>query len=182
MKQGTGISVASAGSVGGARGVSPLGRLRRDESGATMVEFALIALPFFILLLGGFEIGFIYWANQELENATSHGARLVRTGQVQAGGISQEQLKTQMCSQTAVLVGCTTRLRIDVRSAKAFSDITPPSPLDGSGVLKGDADFTFAPGVGSDVILVSAFYNWKPLLKPSDYILRASSVSRNEPF
>jgi hypothetical protein len=36
--------------------------------------------------------------------------------------------------------------------------------------------------VGGDVVLVSAFYNWSPLLKQSDYILRASSVTRNEPF
>lgn len=147
-----------------------------------MVEFALVAFPFFILLFGAFEIGFVYWANQELENATSHGARLVRTGQATAAGATQEQLKTEMCSRTAVLVGCATRLRIDVRSGKAFSDISPPSPLDGSGGLKDDANFTFSPGAGSDFILVSAFYNWKPLLKPSDYILRASSVSRNEPF
>jgi Flp pilus assembly protein TadG len=147
-----------------------------------MVEFALIALPFMILLFGTFEIGFIYWANQELEHATAQGARLVRTGQVQAGGVSQAQLKTLICSQTAVLVGCTTRLRLDVRSAKAFSGIVPPDPLDGGGVLKADTDFTYAPGAGGDVVLVSAFYNWSPLLKQSDYILRASSVTRNEPF
>jgi Flp pilus assembly protein TadG len=147
-----------------------------------MVEFALIALPFFILLMGTFEVGFIYWANQELEHATSHGARLVRTGQVQAGAVTQAQLKTEICSQTAVLVGCATRLRLDVRSAKGFSDIAPPAPLDGSGVLKDDGAFTFAPGAANDVVLVSAFYNWRLLLKPSDYILRASSVARNEPF
>ena len=36
--------------------------------------------------LGAFDIGFYYWGSQELENATAYGARLVRTGQVQAGG------------------------------------------------------------------------------------------------
>ena len=182
MKEGTGHNSVPAKTVCNAPGVGWYGRLCRDDSGATMVEFALVALPLFILLFGAFEIGFVYWANQELENATSHGARLVRTGHVQAVGVSQAQLKTEMCSRTAVLVGCSTRLRIDVRSGKAFSDISPPSPLDGSGVLKDDAAFAFTPGAGSDFILVSAFYNWKPLLKPSDYILRASSASRNEPF
>jgi Flp pilus assembly protein TadG len=147
-----------------------------------MIEFALIATPFFILLFGTFEIGFIYWANQELEHATSHGARLVRTGQVQGGAMNQAQLKTAMCSQTAVLVGCATRLRLDVRSAATFAGITPPSPLNGSGVLKDDAEFSFLPGASDDIVLISAFYNWHPLLKPSDYILRAASVTRNEPF
>jgi Flp pilus assembly protein TadG len=147
-----------------------------------MVEFALIAVPFFILLYGTFEIGFIYWANQELENATSHGARLVRTGQAQGGAMTQAQLKAEICSRSAILVGCATKLRMDVRSAGTFAGITPPLPLDGSGGLKNDSEFSFAPGAANDVVLVSVFYNWKPLMKPSDYILRASSVSRNEPF
>jgi Flp pilus assembly protein TadG len=158
------------------------GRLSRDEAGASLVEFALIAVPFFVLLYGGFEIGFVYWANQELEHATAYGARLVRTGQAQAEGLGQAQLTTKICSQTAVLVGCTSKLRLDVRSAKTFSEIVPPSPLNGSGVLKDLAEFTFSPGTANDVVLVSAFYNWPPLLKPSGYVLRAATVVRNEPF
>jgi Flp pilus assembly protein TadG len=55
-------------------------RLWRDQSGASLLEFSLIALPFFLLLYGTFEVGFVYWASQELEHAASHGARLVRTG------------------------------------------------------------------------------------------------------
>ena len=73
-------------------------------------------------------------------------------------------------------------MRIDVRSAKTLTEITPPSPLNGTGGLKDAAEFTFAPGAPNDVVLVSAFYKWPPLLKSSDYILRASSVGRNEPF
>lgn len=180
MREGASHKTATARSVRIAPGVGWHRRLRRDEGGASLVEFSLVAFPFFILLFGAFEIGFVYWANQELENAASHGARLVRTGQ--ATGATQDQIKTEMCSRTALLVGCTTRLRIDVRSGKTFANISPPSPLDGNGVLKDDVAFTFVPGAGSDFVLVSAFYNWKPLLKPSDYILRASSVSRNEPF
>jgi Flp pilus assembly protein TadG len=170
---------------GGAGRQRPYGwprRLCRDERGASLVEFSLIALPFFILLYGTFEIGFVYWANQELEHAAGYGARLVRTGQVQAGGLSQAQLTAQMCSQTSVLVGCATKLRIDVRSATTLAGITPPSPLNGSGGLKDPAEFTFAPGAANDVVLVTAFYQWPPLLSPSDYILRAASVGRNEPF
>jgi Flp pilus assembly protein TadG len=158
------------------------GSLLRDRGGATMVEFALIALPFFLLLFGGFEIGFVYWATEELENATSHGARMVRTGQVQTGRITQAALKTQICNQTAILVGCTSRLRIDIRSATTFAALTPPTPLDGAGALKDDSDFSFDPGDPNDVIIVSAFYSWTPILNPSDYILRASSITRNEPF
>jgi len=157
-------------------------RLWRDQAGASLIEFSAIALPFFILLYGTFEIGFVYWANQELEHAAGQAARLVRTGQVQASALSQAQLTAQICSQTAVLFACTTKLRLDVRSGTTFGAITPPVPLDGNGVLKEAAEFTFSPGAANDVVLVSAFYAWPPLLKPSGYVLRAASVVRNEPF
>ena len=68
-----------------------------------LVEFSLLALPFLLLLLGAFDIGFYYWGSEELENATAHGARLVRTGQVQTGGITQAQLKAEICGKTRCL-------------------------------------------------------------------------------
>jgi Flp pilus assembly protein TadG len=159
-----------------------LRRLWRDAAGVSVIEFSLIALPFLVLLYGTFEAGFVYWASQELEHAAGYAARLVRTGQVQAGSLTQAQLTAQICGQTAVLVGCTTKLRLDVRSGKTLGDITPPAPLNGSGGLKDAAEFTFSPGAANDVVLVSTFYDWPPLLKPSGYILRAATVVRNEPF
>ena len=157
-------------------------RLAATQSGSMLVEFAIVALPFFLLVLGAFDIGFYYWGTQELENATAYGARLVRTGQAQARALDQAQLKAEICGRTVVLVGCASRLRIDVRSGQSLANITPPSPLDNSGALKSDADFVYSPGAANDVVFISAFYNWQLLFKPSDYILRASTVTRNEPF
>src|SRR5262249_7840007 len=156
--------------------------LCRDQAGVSLIEFSLIALPLSILLYGTFEIGFVYWANQELEHAATYGARLVRTGQVQSGGLDRTQLTSQICSQTAVLVGCASKLRLDVRSAKPLDAITPPVPLNAGGALKDPAEFSFDPGQANDVVLVTAFYNWPPLLKPSGYLLRAALAVRNEPF
>ena len=157
-------------------------RLVGAERGAALIEFTIVALPFFLLLLGAFDIGFYYWGSAELENATVYGARLVRTGQVQSTGMNQAQLKAAICSKTAALVDCMSRLRLDVRSGPSFAAITPPSPFDDTGALKSDADFTFSPGAANDVVLVSTYFDWRLLLKPSDYILRAATVTRNEPF
>lgn len=158
-----------------------LEKVARCRSGATLVEFSLLAFPFLLLIMASFEVGFIYWANQELENATSDAARMVRTGQVQAGKLTQAELKTQLCNRTALLVGCQSRVRLDVRSGPTFAAITPPEPLDGSGDLKGDTDFRYAPGGADDVVLVSAFYDWRSLFS-GVYIVRASAPVRNEPF
>ena len=181
MEQGHARQPARGGVSACARGCWPY-RLVKSELGSALVEFTIVALPFFLLLMGAVDIGFYYWGSEELENATAHGARLVRTGQVQSSGINQAQLKAEICSKTAVLAGCASRLRIDVRSGPSLAAITPPSPLNISGVLKSDADFVYSPGAANDVVLVSAFFNWQLLLKPTDYILRATTVTRNEPF
>lgn len=160
---------------------SQLIRVKKDRSGATMVEFSLVALPFLLLLLATFEIGFVYWANKELENATNDAVRLVRTGQVQSANMTAAELKAEACNRTALLVDCATRLRLDVRSAATFGDITPPEPLDGSGGLKSDGDFTFSPGEADEVVLVTAFFDW-PAIFQSGRILRAAIPARNEPF
>jgi Flp pilus assembly protein TadG len=156
-------------------------RLRVDQSGATMVEFALIALPFFLLLFAIIEIGLVYWANKELENAINDAARLVRTGQAQAASMTQADLKEEACKRTAILMDCDTRLRIDVRSAANFGDITPPDPMNGSGSLKSDGDFDYSPGAADQAVLVSAFFDW-PVLFQNSYVLQAAVPLRNEPF
>jgi Flp pilus assembly protein TadG len=166
---------------GGLRLAPGLLRFGRDERGATLVEFSLIALPFFILLLGTFEIGFHYWANKELDDAASTAARLIRTGQAQAANMTAADLKAEVCSRAAILVDCTVRMRLDVRSAETFAGITPPDPLNAGGTLKTDNDFTYSPGSGEDVVLISAFFDWPALFFGSS-VLRAAMPARNEPF
>lgn len=91
--------------------------LRRNDRGATMLEFSLVAFPILLLLMGALEIGFVYWGTKELENATGSGARFVRIGQAQQENWSSGDLKNEICRRTSVLYECTTRLRIDVVSA-----------------------------------------------------------------
>jgi len=159
---------------------SPLS-LRRNDGGASMLEFSLVAFPILILLMGTMEIGFIYWGTKELENATGTGARFVRTGQAQQGGWSSSDLKAEICKRTSVLYDCTTKLRIDVVSAASFTAFAPVEPLDSAGNLKGDASFNYAPGSRNDVVLVRSFYPWTRLLG-SSYLMRAAAPVRNEPF
>jgi Flp pilus assembly protein TadG len=155
--------------------------LRRNDRGASMLEFSLVAFPILLLLMGTIEIGFIYWGTKELENATGTGARLVRTGQAQQDNWSSSDLKVEICKRTSVLYDCASKLRIDVVSAANFSAFAPVTPLDDSGNLKGDASFNYAPGGRNDVVLVRSFYPWTRLLG-GGYLMRAAVPVRNEPF
>jgi Flp pilus assembly protein TadG len=167
---------------------------RRSERGVTLVEFALVALPFFILLFGIFEVGFVFWGTYELENATEDAARLIRTGQVHAAGKDGDAsyFKTQICNRVSLLVDCTAKLRVEVQDYDSFTSLNPPSPLDGDHNLKGDDGFAYSPGGPERVVLVTSFYEW-PLLNilssmslsnmaSGNRLLRASAAFRNEPF
>jgi Flp pilus assembly protein TadG len=155
--------------------------LRRNDRGASMLEFSLVAFPILMLLVGTAEIGFIYWGTKELENATGSGARYVRTGEAQQSNWSSSDLKTEICRRTSILYDCPNRLRIDVVSAASFTAFAPAAPLDDSGNLKGDASFSYSPGSRNDVVLVRSFYPWTRLLGGS-YLMRAAVPVRNEPF
>ena len=165
----------------------------KGERGASLVEFALVAFPFFLLLFGTFEIGFIYWGTYELENATEDTARLIRTGQAQGTpGLDEAGFKTAVCNRVTLLFDCNSKLQVDVRSFTNFSQIAgnQPIPLDTNGSL--NSNFTFNTGGPRSIMLVSSYYEW-PLLNPltaatlsnmagNNRLLTATSAFRNENF
>src|SRR6202165_2459735 len=88
-------------------------RLRRDERGATAVEFGLLALPFLALTFAILETALLYFASQTLETAVANSARLIRTGQAQQQGMSSTTFKQTICDQVGVMFDCTNGLKID---------------------------------------------------------------------
>ena len=165
-------------------------RLWRSERGASLIEFAFIMVPFFMLIFGIFEVGFVFWGIYDLENATEDAARHIRTGQIYSGGVDVDGFKTRLCNRVTVLGNCTTKIRIDVQSYDSFSQLNAPTPLDGDGNLQNN--FTYSPGGPGQVVLVSAFYEW-PLINAmtgvslsnmanGNRLLRASVAFRNEPL
>lgn len=177
---------------GSRRGMARLLRaVRHSKRGATLIEFAMVMVPFFVLLFGIFEVGFVFWGTYELENATFDAARLIRTGQAQSGGIDEAGFKTQICSRVLLLANCNAKLRVDVQYYDSFASLDPPSPLDDDGNLKKDG-FSYSPGGAEKMVLVTSFYEW-PLLNiisgmslsnmaSGNRLLRAAAAFRNEPF
>ena len=159
-----------------------MGRFGSDREGATLVEFSLIAFLLFFVIFATIEIGFVYWATEQLENGNTDAARLVRTGQAQSQSLSQAQLKEQICLRARILPDCVARLRLDLQSAETFAQINPPDPLDNNGDLKTDGQFSFAPGGPNSISLLTSFYSWPVGFFGGPYLLRASAPMRNEPF
>ena len=60
--------------------------LIKNQKGATAIEFAFVALPFFMLMIGILELGMYYASATVMEGATVQAARIIRTGQAQESG------------------------------------------------------------------------------------------------
>lgn len=177
------------GEAGPAAGATLLRRFGKARTGATLIEFALLMLPFFILLFAIFEVALLIWGGLELDNATADAGRLIRTGQAQAAHYGAAELRQEVCRRVSLLMDCASRLRLDVRTFPSFA-MTAPSPLDGEGRLK--QNFAFDPGSGESIVLMTTFYEW-PLLTvltslslgnmaDGNVLISASAAFRNEAF
>ena len=166
-----------------------LNRLAQDRSGATAVEFGLIAAPFFALLLAVLQTSLIFFASQVLETGVSDAARLVRTGQALEQEMDAQTFKEAVCNEVFGLFDCMGGLKVDVRTFEDFNSAQMGKAIE-DGELKDD--FIYDPGVGGDIVVVRAFYEWPivfPLMGVSvadlnngNYLLSAATTFRNEPF
>jgi hypothetical protein len=172
------------------RRFSMLRRFRRDNRAATVVEFALVALPFFALMFAILETFLLFFASQTIETATNSGARLVRTGQAQSAGYTATEFQERICEALVGLFNCETNLMIDVRTYEFFEAVDMGTPIDENGNLINN--FVYQPGVGRDVVVVRAFLEW-PIhtnilglglanLANGNRLIAAATAFRNEPF
>lgn len=162
----------------------------RDEDGVTAIEFALVATPFFMMMMAIIEVGLLFFATVNLENGAAVAARQIRTGQLMLSGGGQGEFRTAVCDGIKALLSCDTdKLLIDVRTFDQFGDVSLEDHL-ADGDL-GD-DMQFNPGTAEDIVLVRIFYLWEPttpyfgdILKTSgqDYqLLNINMAFRNEPY
>ena len=174
-----------------AKRTSLLSAFRRARGGATAVEFAFVAIPFFMLLCGIMEVAMIFIASTTLENATTQAARSIRTGQLQTSGTPDEaSFKKAICDQMVWMASsCSANLYIDVRTSNSFATLAPPAVITGGAI--NPAALTFAPGAPQQITVVRAFYRW-PMIVPgltgamgnlgTATLLSSTAAFRTEPY
>jgi Flp pilus assembly protein TadG len=164
-----------------------------DDRGVTAIEFGVLALPFFTVIFAIIETAMMFFATQVLDSALEDASRTIRTGQAQAGNYSLTDFRSAICGYTFGLFDCS-KIKIVVKVISSFSSATPIAPVQTCTVTTctWSASDSFTPGVGRQIIQVSAYYRW-PLLvvlpyfnlknQPDNYrLLAAVRVFRNEPF
>jgi Flp pilus assembly protein TadG len=101
-----------------------LQRLRQDQRGATMVEFAIVATPMVIMMMGMFDLGFREYMSIQLQAALDQSARQVTIGTTTTIATIKASVTKQV--QT-ILPGAT--VAIVTSSYDTFSYVGKPEPL-----------------------------------------------------
>jgi Flp pilus assembly protein TadG len=140
-----------------------LKKFRRDSSGATAVEFAMIAPVFFLMLFVIAETGLMMFTEYVLQTSVQEAARFVRTGQAQSTGMAAADFKGKVCRLASVIINCNSKVTVYLASAKTFGTLqgTMPSYL-GVGKLPGGAPgpSSFQPGGPTCAVGLIATYDW----------------------
>ena len=167
------------------------GEFARDENGVTLIEFGLLAIPFFTVILATLQTAIMFLAGQVLDSALEDASRKVRTGE--AASYSIDQFRTLMCDSTYNLIDCSQiQLKSEVISGFANVVSTVPQSCDLTSCTWTANWQAFDPGSCRSVVQISAYYRY-PLLvvlpyfnlknQPDNYrLLGAIRVFRNEPY
>lgn len=164
-----------------------LRRFRRDRDGSVAVQFAMIAIPFFMMMFAVIETAMVFFATQVLETATQDSARLIMTGQAQIGSMSATQFKNDVCNRLTSMFTCA-GVDVDVKSYSSFGSISLNNPISGGNYVN---TTTYNPGSAGQIVVVRTFYQWPLFVTGLGYniadvsgnkrLLVATAAFRNEP-
>jgi Flp pilus assembly protein TadG len=148
------------------RGKRPLrraaGSYRLNDSGATMLEYALDAPMLLLMLVKIVDLGIMLTTQSLLDGAARDAARLIRTGQVAAAGNTISTFQNLLCSRMAPVMStgtCQSQLIFDVEVFNSFGGVAfTPCTLNNNQVGVGTV-CKFTPGNATNIVGVQVTYN-----------------------
>jgi Flp pilus assembly protein TadG len=169
---------------------SLLRRFRDSRSGASALEFAIVAPIFLALLFAILETALMFFASQVLETITQESARMILTGQAQSAHYQQADFKQYVCNQIPAIFSCANMV-VNVQSFPSFSSVTINSAFDANCQLQ-SGNIQYSPGGPGDVVIVQVSYLWQLFVTGLGYNiadcangqkkLKATAAFQNEPF
>ncbi len=98
-------------------------RMRKNQEGSAIVEFALVLPVFLALFFSIIEVGWVFFASGVTDRAASNAERLVRTGQVQrfsdSASEQREFIFGEVCRFAKIFGDCAEKVTVEV---VVFSD------------------------------------------------------------
>lgn len=137
-----------------------------DKRGSTAMEFALLAIPFALLVFAILESCISFAGQEVMANATDDVARQLRTGQLQQNNVTEASIKQLICNRLQIMVaqGCP-GLSVDLREYSSFADAaTAGYRISGNQIVLtqsgSDKTFKVQPGLAESINMLRVFYKW----------------------
>lgn len=184
----------------------------RSRDGAAAIEFALLAIPYFLVIFAILETFIAFAAEELVSNAVDTMSRRMRTGQItynlgRTTDMSRTQFRQAFCNEISILISCSTseaatpsKLYVDVQTFATLSAIPTTIPKVSSDRYAdiNTAAFKYAPGGAGTINMLRAYYRWEIItdlvrpyittIRPSDgsmptqYLIIATSAFQNEQY
>lgn len=169
-------------------------RFNGDERGVAAIEFAILAMPFLLVLFAVLESSISFASQQLIADTVDHLARDIRVGNIKQGGpgSSEAEIKDRICSELEFFVedGCPD-MEVDLKVYAGYDDIPVTIPRKANKDVN-DAGFDVEVGLDLDIQMLRVFYRWKYMTKfiadksatlpDGKTLLYAAAAWRNEPY
>ncbi len=155
-------------------------RLLGDVRGAAAMEFALIGVPLFFLIMGAMIFGANLMALGLLDYATKDAGRQLQIGNLNVRTTTDAAVRTWICGYVSSIVpSCQTALMIYVASGVTFSTV-PSATVTATSL----SPTGFSPGLPGNAVVLQVACN-SPfgfgLANSGGFLLTATTVFLNEP-
>jgi Flp pilus assembly protein TadG len=161
----------------------------KDRKGSAAIEFAILALPFMVLIFAILEIAVMFFVDSGLDAALHKTVRQVRVGAAKTGKWDINAFKTAVCNELSYSFSCAANLKVRAVVVTNMNSVSKIDPIS-NGTLNVTEDFNI--GDSGDYVLIQAFLTWDPVLKlyalsggrlsNGAYVLGSAELFKNEPF
>lgn len=180
------------------------GFLQRDD-GTTAIEFAMVAVPFFMFIFGLMGVSTYFFIMTSIEKGMDQASRLVRTGQAQASDMTVGDFRKTICRRANSKADTDTtdsgwvkcnNLQIFVQTFGSWADVQPASCLNNNQAVVSTANdsdkIADYSGEANAIVLVTACYRWKMAGKlpyinlgqmaDGSMMMQSATAFRTEPY
>jgi len=185
---------------------NPVARLCRERSGATAVEFGLVALPFLAMVGACLENGLVAWEQEIIQQAVVEAGRQMYTGSFQTANAGTTdaatllgRFRTAICTQPSGIPRVTifncANVRVSITPAGSYAGATPVSPvvINSNGISDWNPNFqSYTCGGASSIMVIQAAVDipvFFPFLGAATAnlpnqrrVLQAATVFKIEPY
>jgi Flp pilus assembly protein TadG len=179
-------------------------RFTRSRDGAAAIEFALLAIPYFLIVFAILETFIAYTGEQLVANAVDTMSRKIRTGNIVAATTDRTKFRRAFCDEISIMIKCSEqeiatpdKLWLDVRNFTSFALIPGNIPLNSNKDLDTGSINNYLPGSQKSINMVRAYYRWdivtdllRPYItnvrpsggRPNYFLIVETATFRNEDY